>query len=152
MKDRKQPSSLFLWQMAVPVPDLEIRGRGVWPWDKRRGGGAFSKNFFRPFGSQFGLKIRGGPGPPPLNPPLNDSSQGSLFQSPVTFGDPNSSVWRLLTSFYIASNFVGKIRCDVTYSTVPLMPIRICSGIISFVLMSASLKTYFSLSSRHYRI
>ena len=32
------------------------------------------------------------------------------------------------------------------------MPIRICSGIISFVLMSASLKTYFSLSSRHYRI
>ena len=50
----------------MPVPDLEIRG-------------AVSKIFFRPFGPQFGLKIRegGGAGPPgPLPwirhcPPIN---------------------------------------------------------------------------------
>ena len=52
--------------MAVPVPDLEIRGRGVGggpPDPEISGGGRSPKNFFRPFGSQFGLKIRGGPGP-----------------------------------------------------------------------------------------
>ena len=46
---------------------------GSRPWDKggsviqtlRKGrGGGLQKNFFRPFGSQFGLKIRGGPGSP----------------------------------------------------------------------------------------
>ena len=49
---------------TVPDPDLEI-------WDKREegggrssrlldgGGGGSPKNFFRPFGPQFGLKIRG---------------------------------------------------------------------------------------------
>ena len=43
---------------SVPDTDLEMGGGG--------GGG-------RPFGAQFGLKIRGGPGPPqapPLDPPL----------------------------------------------------------------------------------
>ena len=55
------------------------------PWDKGGGGGGSSrpldkgrgsglqKNFFRPFGPQFDLRIRGGarvPRAPPLNPPL----------------------------------------------------------------------------------
>ena len=35
-------------------PDLQIRG-----------GGRSQKNFFRPFGPQFGLKIMGCPGPSP---------------------------------------------------------------------------------------
>ena len=47
-------------------PDSEINWGGA--------GGAWSpKKFFRPFGPQFGLKIRrGGPSPraPPLDPPL----------------------------------------------------------------------------------
>ena len=50
-------------------PGRQIRGRG-WssrPWDKGGGGGGGAakspKIFFRPFGPQFGLWIRGGPGP-----------------------------------------------------------------------------------------
>ena len=42
---------------------------GSRPWDK----GGVSKKFFRPFGPQFGLKLRGGgagPRAPPLDPPL----------------------------------------------------------------------------------
>ena len=35
-------------------PDPDIRGGGGWP----------QKNFFWPFGPHFGLKIRGGQGPP----------------------------------------------------------------------------------------
>ena len=44
-------------------PDSEIRGAG---------GGGLKKNFFRPFGPQFGLKIMGERPPmaPPLDPPL----------------------------------------------------------------------------------
>ena len=51
-----------------------LLGGGGWSsrkWDE--GGGRRSlKNFFRPFGPQFGLKIRGAPGPraPPLDLPL----------------------------------------------------------------------------------
>ena len=47
----------------MPNPDLEITG---WPGHpdpeirKRGGGGTVSKNFFRPLGPQFGLKIRRG--------------------------------------------------------------------------------------------
>ena len=58
---------------AVADADLQTGGGGLGrsyrPWDKV---GAVSKNFFRPFGPQFGLKIRGraGPGAPPLDPPL----------------------------------------------------------------------------------
>ena len=40
---------------TVPDPDLEIGGEG---------GGVVSKTFLRPFGPQFGLKIRGGGQPP----------------------------------------------------------------------------------------
>ena len=36
----------------------------------RGGGGGLQKKFFRPLGPQFGLKIRGGPAPPPLDPPF----------------------------------------------------------------------------------
>ena len=41
-------------------PDLQIRRGG--------GGGRSQKEFFRPFGLQFGLKIRGGPGSPGPSP------------------------------------------------------------------------------------
>ena len=40
---------------GVGPSDPEISGGGA--------GGRSPKNFFRPFGSQFGLKIRGKPGP-----------------------------------------------------------------------------------------
>ena len=46
-------------------PDLQIRGaRSSRPLDKEGGG---PKNFFRPFGHQFGVEIRGAgpPGPSP---------------------------------------------------------------------------------------
>ena len=46
---------------AVPDPDLEIGG------SSRRAGGAVSKKFVRPFGPQFGQKIRGAR---PVDPPL----------------------------------------------------------------------------------
>ena len=48
-------------------PDTEIRG-----------GPQSQKNFFRPFGPQFGLKIRGGARAPrtlPLDPPLQGTNK-----------------------------------------------------------------------------
>ena len=39
-------------------PDLQIRGESGHPGSEIRGGGS-QKTFFRPFGPQFGLKIRG---------------------------------------------------------------------------------------------
>ena len=50
--------------------DLPIRGAGH-PDPGIRGAG-FKKRFFRPFGPQFGLKIRGSRAlRPPLDPPLH---------------------------------------------------------------------------------
>ena len=47
---------------SVPELDLEIRGaRSSRPLDKG-GGGRSPKENFRPFGPQFGLKMRGGGG------------------------------------------------------------------------------------------
>ena len=51
-------------RVAVADPDLQIReggGGGDHPYPEIRTG--WSKFFFRPFGPQFGLKIRGGPLP-----------------------------------------------------------------------------------------
>ena len=47
-------------------------GRSSRPWDKARGWARSQKIFFRPFGPQFALKIRGvgASRTPPLNPPL----------------------------------------------------------------------------------
>ena len=49
-------------------PDLQIRGgggrRGGHPDPEIGVGGLVSKNFFQLLGLQFGLKIRGGGGPP----------------------------------------------------------------------------------------
>ena len=59
-------------------PDLGIRGEGGGssrPLDK--GWAGLQKNFFGPFGPQFGLEIRWGggvPRAPPLDPPLNLAS------------------------------------------------------------------------------
>ena len=60
--------------LAVPDPDLEIRkgaGGSSRPLDKGGGGEpSLPKKFCRPFGPQFGLKIRGegrGPWAPPLD-------------------------------------------------------------------------------------
>ena len=58
--------------LAVPDTDLEIRewGQSSRPLEKGEGGVGWvrspkiSKKFFRPFGPQFGLKIRANPGPP----------------------------------------------------------------------------------------
>ena len=59
-------------------PDLQIRvgGGGCHPDPEVGEGGSVSKNFFRSFGSPFGLNIGGTPGPPgpgapPLDPPLD---------------------------------------------------------------------------------
>ena len=56
----------------MPVADPELQKRGVGsghPDPEIRGGGRWSeKIFFRPFGPQFGLKVRA-----PLDPPLNAS-------------------------------------------------------------------------------
>ena len=60
--------------LSMADPDLQIRGRPGHPdpeiTGERRG---LKKKFFRPFGPQFGLKIRGGRAPraPTLDVPLN---------------------------------------------------------------------------------
>ena len=61
---------VFLAYSTVPDPDLEIRrGRSSRLLDKG-GGGQSPKKYFRLFRPQFGLKIRGRGGGPPLDPPL----------------------------------------------------------------------------------
>ena len=56
-----------MWSVADR--DLQIRGRGGHPDPEiRGGGGGLKKNLFRPFGPQFGLKIRGAGGPPGTSP------------------------------------------------------------------------------------
>ena len=57
--------------MPVADPELQKRGvRGGHPDPEIRGGGRWSeKIFFRPFGPQFGLKVRARA--LPLDPPLN---------------------------------------------------------------------------------
>ena len=55
---------------TVPDPDFEISG----------GGAMSKKNFFQPFGPQFGLRIRGaGRWTPLLDPPLDKALLFSLF-------------------------------------------------------------------------
>ena len=51
---------------AVPDPDLEIRGGGGGGLSRPLEKGGLQKNFFRSFGPQFGLKIRGCGPPGPL--------------------------------------------------------------------------------------
>ena len=69
-KDRKRRTLA-----TVPDPDLKIRGGGG-------GGDGLQKNYFRTFGSQFGLKIRRGRAPraPPLDTPLCYNEPLSWFQ------------------------------------------------------------------------
>ena len=71
--------------IPMPDPDLKIRGgRGAWssrPFDKR-GGAASKKNFFRPFGLQFGLKIRGGC--PPPGPSLGSATVPEKYYTLLT--------------------------------------------------------------------
>ena len=59
----------------VADPDLQIGGRGGGhPDPEIRGKPGLKKFFFRPYGPQFGLKIRGGGGwggGPPWAPPLD---------------------------------------------------------------------------------
>ena len=50
--------------ITVADPELQIRGGGGHPDPGIGGGGAVSKKNFRPFGPQFGLKIKGSPSPP----------------------------------------------------------------------------------------
>ena len=51
---------------TVTDPDLQIRGEGGGAVIQtlRKGVAVSKKIFFRPFAPQFGLKIRGRPGPP----------------------------------------------------------------------------------------
>ena len=54
-------------RVAVANADLQIRGEGggvIQPWDKGGRGRPSPKDFFRPYGPQFGLKTKGGVGPP----------------------------------------------------------------------------------------
>ena len=58
----------------MPDPGLEIRGEGGRSSRAlHKGGGAagLQKKIFRPFGPQFGLKIRGGEAGPHLDLPLH---------------------------------------------------------------------------------
>ena len=61
--------------IAVADPDIQMGGGVI--QTLRQGGYPVSKNFFRPFGSQFGIKITGGGAgdpAPPLDPPLDRMS------------------------------------------------------------------------------
>ena len=64
---------------------------GSRPTDKGRGGGGgggLQKNFFRPFGPQFGLKLKGGRAPraPPLDPPQHFENDENRPVAPTRLG------------------------------------------------------------------
>ena len=52
----------------MPDPDLEMGGGGGHLVSSIKGRAGLLKTIFRPFGPQFGPKIRGGPGPPGPSP------------------------------------------------------------------------------------
>ena len=62
----RHTSLYFGRSIAVADPDLHIRGGPVIQILRQGEGGQSPKNFFRPFGPQFGLKIRVGDRPRPL--------------------------------------------------------------------------------------
>ena len=65
---------------TVKDPDLQIgRGGGSHPDPEIKGGGGLKKNFFRPFGPQFGLKLRGRPGIPGSLPWIRHCYSRSLY-------------------------------------------------------------------------
>ena len=68
-------------QGPVADPDLQIRGGGGGggghPDSEKRGEASPRKNFFRPFGPQFGVKLRRGTRAPPLDPPLRATNFSS---------------------------------------------------------------------------
>ena len=92
---------------TVAVPDLQIRGGGQSsrPWDK--GGGGLQKDFFRPFGPQFGLKIRGA-GPPGTSPRSTTAIERGVFAIAMIYHVGN----------YCAKNF----RSDLTNLYGCLLP------------------------------
>ena len=66
-------SSFFWWLLIASLRFSRYISGGSRPSDKRgwpfiqtltKGGGSLQETFFRPFRPQFGLKIRGDPGPP----------------------------------------------------------------------------------------
>ena len=59
--------------------DLKIRGLGGGGSHPEGGGPVTQKNFFRPFGPQFGLKLRGAP---PLDPPLQSYPLSNTERAP----------------------------------------------------------------------
>ena len=82
----KVVSTIYKWHELMNSggsrPSYKGGGQSSRPSDKGRGGGhpdpemggrRSQKNFFRPFGPQFGLKIRA-PRTPPLDPPLMNTS------------------------------------------------------------------------------
>ena len=74
----------------VADPDLQIGGRGGGhPDPEIRGKPGLKKIFFRPYGPQFGLKIRGGVGPPGLLPWIcywkHDVAQNTYIPTPMPF-------------------------------------------------------------------
>ena len=62
--------------IAVADPDIQLGGGGVIQTLRQGADTRSPKKIFRPFGSQFGIKITGGAGDPapPLDPPLDRMS------------------------------------------------------------------------------
>ena len=68
-----------------PKPEKKMgidKGELGHPDPEMRGGSLQKKIFFRPFGSQFGLQIRGARAPS-LDPPLNDSQASRPAREPL---------------------------------------------------------------------
>ena len=74
----RKTDNFFERKGSVADPDLQISGEGSGhPNFEIRGGPVLKKQIFRPFGPQFGPKIRGGPGPPGSSP--GSTTEDSLF-------------------------------------------------------------------------
>ena len=83
---KADPSSFSGGKGTVPGPDLEIRGVPGHPDLKIRIGPVSKKKFFRSFGPQFGLKIRGEHGPPGPLPWIRHRGRFERTCSQATLG------------------------------------------------------------------
>ena len=92
---------------TVADPDLQIRGGPVIQ-TLRSGGGGVHKDFFRPFGPQFGLKIRGARAP--------------LGTSPRSATAIERGVFSIAMIYHVGNYSAKKFRSDLTNLYGCLLP------------------------------
>ena len=109
---------------TVADPDLQIRGGPDHPDPEIRGEGGLQKDFFRPFGPQFGLKIRGA---------------GPLGTSPGSATAIERGVFAIAMIYHVGNYSAKNFRSDLTNLYGCLLPKNDVFNIITIVWINADL-------------